>query len=85
VKIKDAAGQEKTLWGIGLEKAVEGLDINERIQLTDRGTMPTVVKVRQQDGTVIEKDAVYRVWDGRSAEADVDHSRDKEPEGPVMD
>ena len=63
VTLKTDAG-ERTLWGVGLESAMQGkeLEPGDQVQLEDHGTQPVVVQEVAEDGSIHEKTTRRREW-----------------------
>lgn len=63
VTLKTDAG-ERTVWGVGLEPAMQYKDlaIGDQVRLQDHGTQPVVVQEVAEDGSVHEKAARRREW-----------------------
>lgn len=63
VKLQMVDGKTKTLWGVGLENVVNGLQIGERVKLEDRGIEHVKWQEEQKDGSFIDKSGQRRIWD----------------------
>lgn len=63
VTLKTDAG-ERTVWGVGLEPAMQDKDlaVGDQVRLRDHGTQPVVVQEVAEDGSVHEKTARRREW-----------------------
>ena len=63
VTLKTDVG-ERTVWGVGLEEAMNASDLarGDQVRLEDRGTRPVVVQEVAEDGTVKEKMTNRREW-----------------------
>jgi hypothetical protein len=63
VTLKTDAG-ERTVWGVGLEPAMEARDLKagDQVRLQDHGTQPVVVQEVAEDGSIHEKTARRREW-----------------------
>lgn len=76
VKLQMADGKTKTLWGVGLENAVNGLQNGERVKLEDRGVEHVKWQEEQKDGSFIDKSGQRRIWEG--SPLDRERENDKE-------
>lgn len=63
VTLKTDAG-ERTVWGVGLESAMQnaGAQPGEQVKLVDHGTVPVVIQVIAEDGSVSDKTTQRREW-----------------------
>ena len=63
VTLKTDAG-ERTVWGVGLEPAMQDKDLKagDQVRLQDHGTQPVVVQEVSEDGSVHEKTTRRREW-----------------------
>jgi hypothetical protein len=63
VTLKTDAG-ERTVWGVGLEPAMEAQDLKagDQVRLQDHGTQPVVVQEVAEDGSIHEKTTRRREW-----------------------
>lgn len=63
VTLKTDAG-ERTVWGVGLESAMQnaGAQPGEPVKLVDHGTVPVVIQVIAEDGSVSDKTTQRREW-----------------------
>lgn len=68
VTLKTDAG-ERTVWGVGLEEAMNGSDLarGDQVRLEDHGTRPVIVQEVAEDGTVKEKMTNRREWSAEPA------------------
>lgn len=64
VTLKPEGGKPRTVWGVGLEYAINesGLKPGDQVRLKDLGTRPVVVQVIEEDGTVTDKTVNRREW-----------------------
>ncbi len=64
VTLKPEGGKPRTVWGVGLEKAMNDADPKQGdpVRLEDLGTQPVVVQVIEEDGTVTNKTVNRREW-----------------------
>ena len=64
VTLKPEGGKPRTVWGVGLEKAMNDADLKQGdpVRLEDLGTQPVVVQVIEEDGTVTNKTVNRREW-----------------------
>ncbi|GFZ63122.1 hypothetical protein PSE10A_56330 [Pseudomonas amygdali pv. eriobotryae] len=64
VTLKPEGGKPCTVWGVGLEKAMNDADLKQGdpVRLEDLGTQPVVVQVIEEDGTVTNKTVNRREW-----------------------
>lgn len=90
VKLQVADGSIRTLWGVGLEKAVAGLHTDELVQFEDKGVAPVKWTEMQADGKSINKSGQRRIWQATSI--DRHHENETEAtqtevdyEGPDVD
>lgn len=86
VKFRDAAGRERTSWGVGLESAIKDSQarIGQHIELTNLGKQPVSISASLRDdaGKVVGKQtrATYRnQW-----EIKADSFRSEEPKQAIM-
>lgn len=63
VTLKTDAG-ERTVWGVGLELAMQNVKAQpgEPVELVDHGTVPVVIQVIAEDGSVSDKTTQRREW-----------------------
>ncbi|HAS8353837.1 TPA: molybdopterin-guanine dinucleotide biosynthesis protein MobB, partial [Vibrio vulnificus] len=80
VKLRMADGKTKTLWGVGLESAVDGLRNGERVKFKDRGVEHVKWQEEQKDGSFAEKSGQRRIWEGTPL--DRERENDKETTTP---
>lgn len=80
VKLQMADGKTKTLWGVGLENAVDGLRNGERVKFEDRGVEHIKWQEEQKDGSFAEKSGQRRIWEG--SPLDRERENDKETTTP---
>ncbi|WP_426154283.1 LPD7 domain-containing protein [Pseudomonas sp. DC3000-4b1] len=68
VTLKTDAG-ERTVWGVGLEEAMNASDLarGDQVRLEDHGTRPVIVQEVAEDGTVKEKMTNRREWSAEPA------------------
>lgn len=81
VKLQLDDGSVKTLWGVGLEDAVAGLETNELIQLEDKGVVPVKWTETQADGKSVNKSGQRRIWQATP----IDRHHENETETPQSD
>ncbi|WP_306599792.1 LPD7 domain-containing protein [Pseudomonas amygdali] len=64
VTLKPEGGKPRTVWGVGLEEAMNDSDLKQgdQVRLEDLGTRPVVVQVIEEDGTVTDKTVNRREW-----------------------
>ncbi|RMV65478.1 hypothetical protein ALP06_200206 [Pseudomonas coronafaciens pv. atropurpurea] len=62
--LKPEGGKPRTVWGVGLEYAINesGLKPGDQVRLKDLGTRPVVVQVIAEDGTTTDKTVNRREW-----------------------
>lgn len=95
VTVETDAGS-RTLWGAGLADAMQDAPFNtgERLRIEDKGTVPVVLQLQQEDGTFVEKSGYRREWtveletterDGPAIDAAPTLSNPEEDHGPEMD
>lgn len=72
VRLRTENGNEKVVWGVNLERAVEGLELGERVSLTNMGK--ETVKWEQQlaNGQTELRSGERVAWQGRSLDREVD-------------
>lgn len=78
VKLRVDDGSVRTLWGVGLEDAVVGLETNEQIRLEDKGVVPVKWTETQADGKSVNKSGQRRIWQATS----IDRHHENESETP---
>lgn len=72
--VRNAGGQEETIWGLDLERSLKesGAKIGDSISLKEVGAKPVTVEEPQGDGTTITKGAQRITWEttvhGRTVE-----------------
>lgn len=73
---------ERTLWGVGLDDAMNDSDLRpgDPMRLEDLGTRPVVVQEIAEDGTIKEKTTNRREWSAEPA-APVREVADTTPKG----
>ncbi|WP_239686294.1 MULTISPECIES: LPD7 domain-containing protein [Serratia] len=76
VKLQMDDGRTHTLWGVGLESAVEGLKANERVQFVDKGVEPVRWTETLDDGSTVAKSGNRRVWEGEPLEREREQKHD---------
>ncbi|HGJ5892667.1 MAG TPA: LPD7 domain-containing protein [Arsenophonus apicola] len=81
VKLQLDDGSVKTLWGVGLEDAVAGLETNEPIRLEDKGVTPVKWTETQADGKSVNKSGERRIWQATP----IDRHHENETETPQSD
>ncbi|PAV05809.1 hypothetical protein CBG25_06070 [Arsenophonus sp. ENCA] len=81
VKLQLDDGSVKTLWGVGLEDAVAGLETNELIRLEDKGVVPVKWTETQTDGKSVNKSGQRRIWQATP----MDRHHENETETPQSD
>ncbi|QBY46426.1 LPD7 domain-containing protein [Arsenophonus nasoniae] len=81
VKLQLDDGNVKTLWGVGLEDAVVGLETNEPIRLEDKGVVPVKWTETQADGKSVNKSGQRRIWQATP----IDRHHENETETPQSD
>lgn len=81
VKLQLDDGSVKTLWGVGLEDAVAGLEMNEPIRLEDKGVVPVKWTETQADGKSVNKSGQRRIWQA----IPMDRHHENETETPQSD
>lgn len=69
-------GRTHSLWGVGLESAVEGLKANERVQFVDKGVEPVRWTETLDDGSTVAKSGNRRVWEGEPLEREREQKHD---------
>lgn len=83
VTLKTDAG-ERTVWGVGLESAMQNAKAQpgEPVELVDHGTVPVVIQVIAQDGSVSDKTTQRREWTAEriTPERDVAQGGPNEPD-----
>ncbi|SOQ16449.1 relaxase, putative [Pseudomonas syringae pv. persicae] len=64
VTLKPEGGKPRTVWGVGLEEAMNDSNLKQgdQVRLQDLGTQPVVVQVIEEDGTVTDKTVNRREW-----------------------
>jgi len=62
VVLRTDNGESRTLWGVGLKNAVEGLGIGEEVRVEDKGTERVTWTETGKDGTTVEKSGNRRLW-----------------------
>ncbi|WP_328590170.1 LPD7 domain-containing protein [Pseudomonas savastanoi] len=64
VTLKPEGGKPRTVWGVGLEDAMNDSNLKQgdQVRLEDLGTRPVVVQVIEEDGTVTDKTVNRREW-----------------------
>ncbi|AAZ38093.1 relaxase, putative (plasmid) [Pseudomonas savastanoi pv. phaseolicola 1448A] len=72
VTLKPEGGKPRTMWGVGLEKAMNDADPKQGdpVRLEDLGTQPVVVQVIEEDGTVTNKTVNRREWSAQPVAPD---------------
>ncbi|WP_337511823.1 LPD7 domain-containing protein, partial [Pseudomonas savastanoi] len=72
VTLKPEGGKPRTVWGVGLEKAMNDADPKQGdpVRLEDLGTQPVVVQVIEEDGTVTNKTVNRREWSAQPVAPD---------------
>ncbi|AZG89312.1 relaxase (plasmid) [Pseudomonas syringae pv. pisi str. PP1] len=72
VTLKPEGGKPRTVWGVGLEKAMNAADLKQGdpVRLEDLGTQPVVVQVIEEDGTVTNKTVNRREWSAQPVAPD---------------
>lgn len=86
VKLKLENGKTRTLWGVGLQDAVQGLRQGDHTRFEDKGTERVNWTETRKDGTTVEKSGDRRIWEAeptdwarqqeRKAELNPDHNTD---------
>lgn len=86
VKLKLENGKTRTLWGVGLQDAVQGLRPGDHTRFEDKGTERVNWTETRKDGTTVEKSGDRRIWEAeptdwarqqeRKAELNPDHNTD---------
>jgi len=74
VKLQRPDGSEKVVWGVTLEKAVQGLDIGERISLENMGKEKVEWQQKLADGSVETRTGERVAWEGRPLDRDIDNA-----------
>ncbi|WP_414860602.1 LPD7 domain-containing protein [Pseudomonas cerasi] len=72
VTLKPEGGKPRTVWGVGLEKAMNDADLKQGdpVRLEDLGTRPVVVQVIEEDGTKTDKTVNRREWSAQPTAPD---------------
>lgn len=72
VTLKPEGGKPRTVWGVGLGKAMNDADLKQGdpVRLEDLGTQPVVVQVIEEDGTVTNKTVNRREWSAQPVAPD---------------
>ncbi|WP_440091579.1 LPD7 domain-containing protein (plasmid) [Pseudomonas syringae] len=72
VTLKPEGGKPRTVWGVGLEYAMNDADLKQgdQVRLEDLGTQPAVVQVIEEDGTVKNKTVSRREWSAQPVAPD---------------
>lgn len=86
VRLKLENGKTRTLWGVGLQDAVQGLRPGDHVRFEDKGTECVNWTETQKDGSIVEKTGDRRIWEAeptdwarqqeRKAELTPDHNTD---------
>jgi len=76
VRLQGPTGKEKIVWGVNLEQAVEGLEIGERISLTNNGKEKVEWEQKLANGKSEMRSGERVAWQGRplDREAEVDEA-----------
>lgn len=72
VKLQGPEGKEKLVWGVTLEKAVEGLEIGEQVSFTNLGKETVRWDQKLANGEIEERTGQRVAWEGRPLDRDVD-------------
>lgn len=90
VRLQMENGKTRTLWGVGLRDAVQGLRPGDNVRFEDKGTERVSWTETRKDGTTVEKSGDRRIWEAeptdwarqqeRRAELNPDHNT-----GPDVD
>ncbi|MBE5254656.1 LPD7 domain-containing protein [Mixta mediterraneensis] len=64
VKLQGPRGREKLVWGVTLEKAVEGLEIGERVSLTNLGKETVEWEQKLANGQTEQRTGERVAWEG---------------------
>ncbi|OSK14530.1 putative relaxase [Escherichia coli M056] len=62
VKLQMENGKTRTLWGVGLRDAVQGLRQGEHVRFEDKGTRRVNWTETRKDGSTVEKSGARRIW-----------------------
>lgn len=63
VKLQMENGKTRTLWGVGLQDAVQGLRSGEHVRFEDKGTERVSWTETRKDGSTVEKSGNRRTWE----------------------
>ena len=72
VRLQGQNGKEKTVWGVTLEKAVEGLEIGERISLANNGKEKVQWEQKLANGQTETRSGERVAWEGRPLDREVE-------------
>ncbi|MGX5056792.1 hypothetical protein ACWKX9_24585 [Enterobacter asburiae] len=62
VKLDIGNGKTRTLWGVGLQDAVQGLRSGDHTRFEDKGTERVSWSETLKDGSTVEKSGNRRTW-----------------------
>lgn len=73
-KVRNDEGFERTLWGVGIEEAIEKAEVDkgDKITLVDRGEQPVSVPDPKNQGQYI--DTIRRTWEAERYEAPLEQN-----------
>ncbi|CAH0299145.1 hypothetical protein SRABI13_04326 [Erwinia aphidicola] len=72
VKLQGPRGKEKIVWGVNLESAVEGLNIGERISLTNHGKEKVEWEQQLANGQTERRSGERVAWEGKPLDRDIE-------------
>lgn len=72
VRLQGARGTEKVVWGVNLETAVQGLNIGERISLTNHGKEKVEWEQQLANGKTEMRSGERVAWEGKPLDRDIE-------------
>lgn len=72
VKLQGPRGKKKIIWGVNLESAVEGLNIGERISLTNHGKEKVEWEQQLANGQTERRSGERVAWEGKPLDRDIE-------------
>ncbi|WP_208952238.1 LPD7 domain-containing protein [Rahnella sp. ChDrAdgB13] len=98
VKLQRPDGSEKVIWGVTLEQAVQGLNLGERVGLTNLGKEKVEWDQKLANGQTEHRSGERVAWEGKPLDREVDnevppqhenkqgnHAAEAEYDGPSVD
>ncbi|MCR8998669.1 LPD7 domain-containing protein [Rahnella perminowiae] len=73
VKLQRPGGSEKVIWGVSLEKAVQGLNVGERVSLTNLGKEKVEWDQKLANGQTEHRSGERVAWEGKPLDREVDN------------